>query len=226
MVAHEINNPLSGILSYAKVSARYLDRENINAGTLETIKNNLNFISNETKRCGSIVKNLMLFARRTSGEIKEEHLNSIIENSINVINHRISIRELTLVKEFDDGDDIIQCDAGEIQQVLVALLVNATEATSLGGIIIVKTDYRSEADRIRLVVADNGKGIPPDILPNIFEPFISTKDRSTGLGLSVVYGIIAKHSGTIDVKTQVDHGTAFTVVLPRKPLQKKSEVSI
>jgi two-component system NtrC family sensor kinase len=215
MVAHEINNPLSGILSYAKVSSKYLSQENIGPETLESVRQNLTFISNETKRCGNIVKNLLLFSRKTSGDFREEHLNSIIDNSIKVIAHSVKMKELTLVKELDEENDVIECDAGGIQQVLVALIVNSIEATFPGGTITIKTDCRMEKDRIRIMVTDNGKGIPDDVLPHIFEPFISTKVKSTGLGLSVVYRIVEQHAGVIDVVSKVDQGTTFTIVLPR-----------
>lgn len=215
MVAHEINNPLSGILSYARVSSRYLSQGDIDADILEMVKKNLTFISTETKRCGNIVKNLLLFARKTSGEIKEEHLNTIIDNSIEVIDHSVKMKELTLDRELDPDDDVIQCDASGIQQILVALIINAIEAVPRGGKITIKTDYRTESDRIRIVVMDNGKGIPDDVLPHIFEPFFSTKVKSTGLGLSVVYGIVEHHAGVIGVESKVDEGTTFTIVLPR-----------
>lgn len=220
MVAHEINNPLSGILSYAKLSSRYLAREGVDSETLESVKKNLTFISNETKRCGNIVKNLLLFARKSSGDFKEERLQRIIDNSAAVIDHSIKMKELTLLKEFDDGDDSLQCDAGGIQQILVALIINAIEATSPGGKITIATDCRSERGRIRVSVADDGKGIPADVLPHIFEPFFSTKVKSTGLGLSVVYGIVEQHGGTIQVDSTVNQGTTFTVFLPRVSPQK------
>jgi two-component system NtrC family sensor kinase len=223
MVAHEINNPLSGILSYAKVSSKYLSRDIINADILESVKQNLIFIGNETKRCGNIVKNLLIFSRRTSGDFKEEHLNIIIDNSINVIDHRVKMRELSLVTELDQENDLIQCDAGGIQQVLVALIVNSIEACSRGGKITIKTDSQTEKDRIRIMVVDDGKGIPEDVLPHIFEPFLSTKEKSTGLGLSVVYGIVEQHTGTIGVASIVDQGTTFTITLPRIPSKKESQ---
>jgi len=220
MVAHEINNPLSGILSYAKVSSRYLGQEKIDSGILESVKQNLLFISTETKRCGDIVKNLLLFSRRTSGEFHEEHLNKIIDNSVQVIDHSLKMKELNLVKELDQENDLFQCDAGGIQQVLVALIVNSIEATSRGGKITIKTDCRTEKDRIRIMVMDDGKGIPEDVLPHIFEPFVSTKVKSTGLGLSVVYGIVQQHAGVIDVESKVNEGTAFTIFLPRVSSRK------
>jgi two-component system NtrC family sensor kinase len=223
MVAHEINNPLSGILSYAKVSSKYLSRGNIDPDILESVKQNLTFIGDETKRCGNIVKNLLIFARKTSGDFKEEHLNIIIDNSIKVIDHSVKMKELALVIELDQENDLIQCDAGGIEQVLVALIVNSIEAVSRGGKITIKTDGQIEKDRIRIMVTDDGKGIPEDVLPHIFEPFLSTKVKSTGLGLSVVYGIVEQHTGTIDVASKVDQGTTFTIILPRVPSKKESQ---
>ncbi len=223
MVAHEINNPLSGILSYAKVSSRYLSRGDIDSEILESVKKNLTFISTETKRCGNIVKNLLLFARKTSGDIKEEHVNSIIDNSIEVIDHSVKMKELALIKELDPGNDVIECDANGIQQILVALVINSIEAVPRGGKITIKTDYQREKDRIRIMVMDTGKGIPDDVLPHIFEPFFSTKAKSTGLGLSVVYGIVEQHAGVIDVESKVNEGTTFTIVLPRVSPKKNSQ---
>ncbi|MCK9362612.1 MAG: HAMP domain-containing histidine kinase [Syntrophales bacterium] len=217
MVAHEINNPLSGILSYAKVSSRYLERGDNDPEALEAVRKNLAFISEETKRCGNIVKSLLIFSRRGSGDFKEEHLNGIIENSIMVIDHSVKMKELHLVKELGEGDDLIYCDAGGIQQVFVALIVNAIEATPPGGTIMITTDCTTLKESVVVTVSDTGKGIPDTIFPHIFEPFVSTKTKGTGLGLSVVYGIVQQHGGSIDVKTTVGEGAVFTVFLPRNP---------
>jgi two-component system, NtrC family, sensor kinase len=226
MVAHEINNPLSGILSYAKLSSRYLGHEYIDSQILELVRKNLTFISNETKRCGNIVKNLLLFARRTSGDSKQEHLNKIIDQSIQVIDHSIKMKELTLITELEEENDLLQCDAGGIQQILVALVINSIEATSPGGKITIKTEYMKEKDQFRIMVADDGKGIPDEALPHIFEPFFSTKVKSTGLGLSVVYGVVEQHAGTIDVASKIDQGTTFTITLPRASHKSVEKIEI
>jgi two-component system NtrC family sensor kinase len=226
MVAHEINNPLSGILSYAKVSSRFLSRGTPDSETLESVKKNLTFISNETKRCGNIVKNLLLFARRTSGDSKEEHLNKIIEDSIQVIDHSVKMKALSLVTELDEENDFLQCDASGVQQILVALIINSIEATSPGGNITIKTKYLREKDQIRIMVTDDGKGIPAEALPHIFEPFFSTKTKSTGLGLSVVYGVVDQHGGTIDVVSKVNDGTTFTITLPRTSHKSVGKIEI
>ncbi len=220
MVAHEINNPLSGILSYAKVSARYLDRGANDPEALDAVRKNLAFISEETKRCGNIVKSLLIFSRRGSGDFKEERLNGIIENSIMVIDHSVKMKELQLIKEIYGENDAIRCDAGGIQQIFVALIVNAIEATPVRGTIKISADYTSTTDDVTVVVSDTGRGIPDNILPHIFEPFVSTKTKGTGLGLSMVYGIVQQHSGSIDVKTQIEEGAAFIVSLPRNPPAK------
>ncbi|MBU4075090.1 MAG: HAMP domain-containing histidine kinase, partial [Proteobacteria bacterium] len=222
-VAHEINNPLSGILSYAKLSSKYLGQGNIDSGTFEIVNKNLGIISNEAKRCGDIVKNLLLFTKRTSGDFKAEHLNEIIDASIGVVGHSAEMNELKLIKELDDGDDYIQCDAGDIQQVLIALIINSIEDSTRGGKIIVRTDYHSDKDRTQIMIIDNGKGIPKDALPHIFEPFFSMKKsgKNIGLGLSVVYGIIKEHGGTIDVESKEREGTKFTITLPRLPAAKR-----
>ena len=226
MVAHEINNPLSGILSYAKLSSRFLNQENIDSEIVESVKKNLTFISNETKRCGNIVKNLLIFARRTSGDYKEEHLNKIIEDSIQVIDHSARMKALSLTTELEGENDLLQCDAGGIQQIFVALIINSIDATSPGGKITVKTEYMKEKDQIRIIVTDNGKGIPEDAIPHIFEPFFSTKEKSTGLGLSVVYGVVEQHNGTIDVASKVNQGTTFTITLPRASHKSVGKINI
>jgi two-component system NtrC family sensor kinase len=220
MVAHEINNPLSGILSYAKVSSRYLEQGGGDPEALESFRKNLAFISEETKRGGNIVKSLLIFSRRGSGDFKEEHLNGIIENSIMVIDHSVKMKELHLVKELcgGDGDDLISCDAGGIQQVFVALIVNAIEATPTGGTITIRADCATGKESVTVTVSDTGRGIPETIFPHIFEPFVSTKTKGTGLGLSVVYGIVHQHGGSLDVKTAANEGTVFTVFLPRNPI--------
>jgi signal transduction histidine kinase len=217
MVAHEINNPLSGILSYAKLSNRYLQKENLDDSTIETVSNNLSIIANEAKRCGEIVKNLLLFAKQSQANVREIQLNEVITLSTKVIDHSAKMKALELITEFDTGDDTINCDPGTIQQILVSLIVNAMESSSEGNRIIVRTDY-SDSDNIQIKVIDHGHGIAENDLPFIFDPFFSTKDSnsSLGLGLSAVYGIVNQHSGTIQVDSKLGSGTTFTITLPRE----------
>ncbi len=216
MVAHEINNPLSGILSYAKLSTKYLEKGELNQSTVDSVISNLSVIASETKRCGEIVKNLLLFAKQSLGDVQPVHLNEIITLSTKVIDHSAKMKDIELKTDLDNGDDTIQCDPGAIQQILVSLIVNSLESSSQGKQIIVKTDYKDK-EKIQISVIDQGHGIDEKNLPFIFDPFFSTKDSnsSLGLGLSAVYGIVQQHSGNIQVESKIGRGTEFTIVLPR-----------
>ena len=216
MVAHEINNPLSGILSYAKLSNKYLGQEPVTAETVVEVRENLSIIALEAKRCGDIVKNLLLFTKRTKGKVKDVHLNDIINVSAKVLGHSAATKALELVTELDEGDDLIQCDAGAIQQILVALIANAMEASPRDRKVIIRSNCQDQ-DSVRFTIKDFGVGIPQDVLPNIFVPFFTTKEsnKSLGLGLSAVYGIVQRHAGTITVDSVAGIGAEFTVTLPR-----------
>ncbi len=220
MVAHEINNPLSGILSYARVSSRYLEKEEIKSEIVQSLKDNMSIIAKEAKRCGDIVKNLLLFAKRNVGKISDVHLNEIIDVSTKIIDHSAKMKELELITELDSGSDLIQGDAGAIQQIFVSMIANSIEASSKGNKIIIKTFY-DDMDTVTIKIIDHGEGIPVDIQPHIFEPFFSTKEsnKSLGLGLSAVYGIVQRHSGEIHVNSSQEDGTVFTIKIPRT--QKK-----
>lgn len=216
MVAHEINNPLSGILSYAKLSAKYLEKDGLDRKVVNSVIENLSVITSETKRCGEIVKNLLLFAKQSIGDVQEVHLNDIITLSTKVIDHSARMKEIELKTDLDHGDDRVNCDPGAIQQILVALIVNSLDSSSQGKEIIVRTNYK-DPENVEFKVIDFGHGIAEKDLPFIFDPFFSTKDSnsSLGLGLSAVYGIIQKHSGSIHVESKVGKGTEFSITLPR-----------
>lgn len=219
VVAHEINNPLSGILTYAKLCLKMIQ----NPASLSREQNNsvvqfLSVIRDEAIRCGDIVKNLLIFAKKDFGKWTEESLNKIIHNSLQLVKHKIQIKELELLQELGEGNDIIYCDASGIQHVLVALFINAIDAMSKGGKLRVKTFLLNSTHEVQIVVSDTGSGIPEEILPRIFEPFVSTKE-STGLGLSVVYGIIQQHQGEIEVESEPNRGTTFVITLPRRPVR-------
>ncbi len=215
-VAHELNNPLAGILTYSKLVARDLGEEGFPPEERDEIARYLDLIQKESRRCGDIVRNLLLFARPSGGEFALQEINPILARAAMLIHHHSEMAGIQVQTIPLDGDDRVVCDADQLQQALVALLVNATEAMPGGGTLTVRAD--GDADRVRIRVADTGIGIAPELIPRIFEPFFSTKEGGTGvgLGLAVVYGIVQRHGGTIEVDSEVGRGTTFTVVLRRR----------
>lgn len=224
-VAHEINNPLGGILTYTKLLIKKLEKLNI-SGQDESIINFLKIIENESKRCGRIVKDLLVFAKSSSINFSQENLKSIIEKSLLLVKHHLEIKNVKVEKVFPDTDCNIVCDTNQIQQALIALLINSVEAMPNGGIITVELTPEKEKNSIKIKISDNGVGISDEFLPNIFEPFVTTKKDGSGvgLGLSVVYGIIKKHEGDISVSTKINKGTIFTITLPTNLPEGEHEV--
>jgi two-component system NtrC family sensor kinase len=221
-VAHEINNPLAGILTYIKLISRYYEKGEIKEDTIISIKKYLNLIQEEIKRLGNIVKNLLIFAKTEGGEFSTEKINSIVEKSLLLMNHHFEISGVKIDKILTAENDSIVCDSAQIQQALIALFVNAVEAMASGGTLGVKTEIQNGS--IRLSVSDTGTGIDPENVSKIFDPFFTTKQdgKGVGLGLSVVYGIIQRHNGKIDVQSEINKGTTFTIVLPQKAQEREN----
>ena len=223
-VAHEINNPLSGMLIYAGLSRRELQEQPLDPAVREEVLRYLSVIEHECRRCGGIVQNLLLFAKRSGPSMALVDVNDIVRQSLMLVEHHLQMSGLKLQAELLEGDSRMTADGGQLQQALVALLVNAVEAMSglpegRGELIVC---LHGMADTIRIDISDNGIGIPSDVLPQIFEPFFSTKEAANGvgLGLSVVYGIVQRHGGRIDVDSKVGSGTTFHLMLPRQPAGK------
>jgi two-component system NtrC family sensor kinase len=220
-VAHELNNPISGILTYARLVRRELAEQAIDAEVREELTRYLSLVETECSRCGAIVQNLLLFARRTGAAMAPVDLNEVVERSLMLVRHHLQISGVKLHSELLSGDSEIVADAGQLQQALVALLVNAVEAMSgleeSDGELTVR--LVGSADEVRIDIGDTGVGIPPEVLPQVFDPFFSTKEeeKGVGLGLAVVYGIVQRHGGRIDVESKVGRGTVFHLHLPRHP---------
>jgi two-component system NtrC family sensor kinase len=214
-VAHELNNPLEGILTYSKLISKKL-RNNSDNGDHTKILSFLDLISEESARCGKIVKDLLLFSHRGDDEMNEESLETIIDKSVTLIHHHLEINKITLAKDYPGKDINVNCNSQKIQQALMSLLINAIEAMPNGGTITVALSKTDDLAVIRII--DEGTGILEKDLPNIFEPFYSTKEASkgTGLGLAVVYGIINNHGGQVVVEKTSPRGTTFKITLPIK----------
>ncbi len=213
-VAHELNNPLAGILTYTKLLRRQLQAERDRLQNPEELLEDADIIIRETNRSGEIVKNLLLFSKKESGEFAFESLGEIVRRAYLLVRHHLEIRELRFEERSPDGDVQILCDAQQIQQALVAMFVNGADAMHEGGTLAVEYGLDTASGGARLSVSDTGVGIAPEHLTKIFEPFFTTREegQGTGLGLSVVYGIVERHHGTIAVDSQPDKGTTFTIV--------------
>jgi signal transduction histidine kinase len=217
MVAHELNNPMSGILSYSMYCERVVNDLPWSEDFRKELRECLKMISMEAERCGTIVNNLLMFAKRSYGDFKPARLHQIIDQGLMVIDHSLKVHEIVLAKRLAAADDLLWCDPSGLEQMVIALTINAVEAMDKGGRITLAT--RGEDDESLIVeVSDTGKGIPQELLPRVFEPFVSDKDgnNSVGLGLSVVYGIVQSHGGEIRVDSKVGLGTTFVVTLPRR----------
>jgi len=214
-VAHEINNPLSGILIYTKLLYKQVSNPETYLAKRESMLKHLKLIENETKRCGDIVKGLLDFSRKDQNDFEPRHLHEILLETYELMSHPIKIANIRFSTEFQAAIDLIYCNPNQIKQACMALLVNASEAIIENGEITIRTKNGDE-DTISFEIIDNGQGIDPKDIPHIFEPFFSTKTNMSGigLGLAIVHGIIQNHKGKIQVKSEPGHGTTLIVTLP------------
>jgi two-component system NtrC family sensor kinase len=214
-VAHEINNPLSGILVYTKLVHKLLSNPDLTDAKKEVMLKHLKMIETETKRCGDIVKGLLDFSKKDQQDFEPRHLQEILRETYDLMSHPVKIANISFLTEFNAKSDLIYCSPNQIKQACVAMLVNATEAVTENGEIVVKTS-NPDQDTIKLEISDNGIGISAEDIPHIFEPFFSTKQqaRGIGLGLPIVHGIIQSHKGKIQVKSEPGQGTTISITLP------------
>ncbi|MFA6541393.1 MAG: ATP-binding protein [Bacteroidota bacterium] len=214
-VAHELNNPLEGILTFAKLIKKRVNDPELNEAQKNEITSELTMIANETTRCGNIVKNLLLFSRQKVGEFKSNDIRLLVEQSIKLIDHHLKMNNIALTVQYDDHLPMVDCDAEQIQQALLALQINAVEAMPSGGTLALALRREGEKN-VMIEIRDSGTGIRDEDLPHIFEPFYTTKHegKGTGLGLAVVYGIIERHNGKISVESKPNSGTTFSLLLP------------
>jgi len=226
-VAHELNNPLSGILTYAKLIAKRVDRTMPEGQDKEKVAENLDLIRSESVRCGNIVRDLLTFARGRSAEFAPAHLHELVHQTLKLVAHHVQLRQIVTEVDLALEDDQLVCDREQLVQALLALLINAVEAMHDGGRIVVRTAVGTgeREGRVLLSVRDTGVGIPPEVREHMFDPFFSTKNeaKGVGLGLAVVYGIVQRHEGTITVDSEPGEGATFTLVLPRDPASVERE---
>ncbi|HSC77665.1 MAG TPA: ATP-binding protein, partial [Candidatus Acidoferrales bacterium] len=213
-IAHEVNNPLAGILTYARLCLKQLDRAELMPEQRAEVLEQLRIIERESRRCGEIMRNLLSFARQAPPHRQPSELNTLLERTLTLVRHELELRGIELDARLAPELPPLSCDPGQVQQVLLALMVNACDAMPRGGRLWVESGQLG--DELEVHIRDNGPGIPPDALPHIFEPFYTTKEdqHRTGLGLAVARSIIEQHGGAIEVESAPGVGTEFVVRLP------------
>lgn len=213
-VAHEINNPLTGILTN---SSLLLD----DLPTSDPRHEDVDVIVKETIRCREIVKRLLDFARQTKPQKQLVSINEIIENIILLVRNQTSFRNIQMQRNLQQNMPEIMADRDQIQQVFINIIINASEAMSKGGLLSISTALLLTNNSIIITFKDNGPGIPENICEKIFDPFFTTKEQGTGLGLSISYGIIEQHGGDINVESSLGQGTTFTIQLPINSIESE-----
>jgi signal transduction histidine kinase len=213
-VAHEINNPLGIILGFAQsIKSQMQPTDNAQMG--------LDFIEKEAVRCKDLVKNLLVFSRSSQSELHERiDLLSTVEEAISLINTQSRVKNIELIKDLKPDLPPVLANKNQIQQIIINLCNNAMDAMSgtRKGALTVRTGTAviNGAKSVTIQIADNGSGIPKEIRSKIFEPFFTTKEvgKGTGLGLSLAHEIVQKHQGVIEVESELNKGSVFTVHLP------------
>jgi two-component system NtrC family sensor kinase len=213
-VAHEINNPLTGVLTYTHMLLR---RKDLN----EDVRADLQTIAEATERVRKIVKGLLDFSRQTKLDREEVDVNRLISSTMSLMENQALVKGISM--EFKPGDDLhtVNMDRNQFQSVVLNILINAMDATKPGDTITLSTSNSpvvNEAGQqgIEISIADTGCGIPPEHMNKLFDPFFTTKEvgHGTGLGLAVSLGIVQRHGGTISVQSEVGKGAAFTIWVP------------
>jgi PAS domain S-box-containing protein len=227
-MAHEIKNPLVSIKTFAQLlPERYQDSD-----FRETFSN---LIGHEIDRIDSLVNQLLRFARPAKPLLKPMHVHTVLEKSLQLVGHRLYQKEIKLTRSWRADVDTIRADADQLEQVFLNFFLNAMDAMKRGGEMVVSTEIcpanewvaavtgsNGDVDELlRITIRDNGEGIRNEDIPHVFDPFFTTKDYGTGLGLSVVHGIIQEHAGQIEVESELSKGTAFHILLPLVRFQQE-----
>jgi two-component system, NtrC family, sensor kinase len=217
-VAHEINNPISGVLNLSMLMQRILKDDGIPPNRIADFRKYLSQVISETSRVGRIVTDLLSFSRRSKPQSTNADLNTIVRNTISLVSHKLKLANVVVHLDLQEDLPLLRCDNSQMQQVVLNLVMNGAEATHKNGRgdVWVVTRLDPETKVVVLEVRDDGEGIPPEITSKIFDPFFTTKEegKGVGLGLAVVYGIVDAHRGDIEVKSAVGKGAVFTVTLP------------
>lgn len=218
-VAHELNNPLESILTYIRLTRRRLSTREATQELVSNIQEDLSIVDEETIRCGNIVKNLLLFSKRELREFTKHDIKKIVNYCIQLVQHHLKIKKIELEKKYTEDPLETVCDGHQLEQAFLALMMNAIESMKEGGILTISVYL--EDGMINVAIKDTGTGISAEKIKHIFEPFFTEKKegKGVGLGLSIAYGLIEAHQGKIEVESQVDIGSTFTVKIPKQDMK-------
>lgn len=206
-IAHEINNPLTGIMVYSNL---LLNDPRMH----QTLRADLEVIHSETQRCSGIVRRLLAFSRESAPHKAPESVNTLLDNTLHLVENQPSFQNITISRKYAHDLPLILLDGNQISQVLMNILLNAAQAMPEGGTLWLETQLTEDGKSVIIMIRDSGCGIPKEDLKRIFDPFFTTKEIGTGLGLSVSYGIVENHGGRIEVESTRGVGTVFSIVLP------------
>jgi len=226
-VAHEINNPVSGVLNLSMLLERLMAGGSYPPGREAEFRKYLGLISTETARVGRIVSDLLSFSRRSKPQRAPADLNKLVRTTMGLADHKLKLISAEVILDLAEQLPLVECDSSQIQQVILNLVLNGAQAMQPhgGGKLTIRTRLIPQEASVELSVEDTGEGIAPENLSKIFDPFFTTKaeGKGVGLGLAVLYGIVKAHEGEVEVVSQRNVGTKFTVTLPLKSCSNAPE---
>ncbi len=208
-VAHQINNPLGGIILYAGLMLEEYELK-------DEAREDLNRILRDAERCKDTVKELLEFARQTRYEMRPLDINKAIVRTLFLLENQTLFQNIKIERQLDEGIPPVNGDSQQLNHLFMNIILNAAQAMSGSGTLTVSTRRGANNKRAHIAIADTGPGIPPDVMPQIFDPFYTTKEEGegTGIGLSLVYGIIENHGGSIKAVNREPNGACFFIELP------------
>jgi len=214
--AHEINNPIQGLLTFSEYMLAILEENNPGPDNLEQFKSHLTLMSKELERCGNIVSGLLSFSRESTVEYKPIDINEVIDSVLSLTRHKMELGNIKLTVRLHPAPLMLEGDINQLQQCVLNLIFNAIESMAKKGHLTVISESDETGEYARVKIRDTGSGIPEESRDKLFDPFFSTKEvgEGTGLGLSIVYGMVKNHRGTIKVDSQLGKGTEFILAFP------------
>lgn len=212
-IAHEINNPISGIMTFARLIGRTLEQGPPDDATRRTLLRNLRLVERESERCSDVVRNLLDFAHERPLIEAELSPDAVVEDALQLVHNQLQIQGVTVTRRLGGLPHVLG-DFGQLRQACVNVLMNACEAMPFQGTLAVETSLSADGQEYELAFQDSGPGIPRERLARVFDPFFSTKERGAGLGLSVVHGIVHQHGGRVVLESEEGKGTRVALRLP------------